>query len=240
MSGFEPPNGITPVNGFGPALGVVAKSGFSPFDAGGGGFVDPVPGWLFHYFMDGNDSALTPIMSPTIVPGLELPDQLASNFNGVDQYYASTDGTAIATIGTGPFTLSFWMNSNAPAGNHAPVATGVGTDADDFRLRTTNSANLQFRSGGVAIVTPTTIVANTDYLVTIDSTGSGGTMNIYLNNVLDMTATSPPYNFNNPSKLLNVGGVNAGAQLWDGTLDAIRLYNFVLSAGERLSLLNNV
>ena len=206
----------------------------------GGGFVDPVPGWLFHYLMDGNDRALTPVMSPTIVSGLELPDQLATLFNGVDQYYASTDGTAIATIGTGAFTLSFWMNSSDPAGNHATIATGVGTASDDFRLRTTNSAKLQFRSGGAAVVTPTSIVANTDYLVTIDSSGSGGTLNIYLNNVLDKTAISPPYNFNNASKTLYVGTVNAGSQLWGGKLDAIRLYPFVLSAAQRLLLLNNV
>ena len=219
---------------FGFGLGFLRGRGL-----GGETYVDPVPDYLFKYLMDGNDSALTPINSPSIVAGMELPDKLASSFNGVDQYYTSTGGDAIATLGTGPFTLSFWINRIDPVSNQSTVSTGVGTDADDFRFRLTNAAKLQFRSGGTAITTPTTIVANTDYFVTVDSTGAGGTLNIYLNNVLDITDTSPPYNFNNSGKILRVGSVNEGSQLLDGELDGVRFYDRVLTAGERTALYDN-
>jgi len=220
-----------------PQLGGYILPPYINRDGGGGGYVDPVPDWLFRYRLDGNDSALTPVNSPSIVAGLDLPDLKSANLNGVDQRYASSD-LPLTAIGGGAFTISMRFNSDNVLSNRAMFATGLGSNADSFRIRNTSSSRFQFRTGGTVIAGTVPLVTNTWYHAVVTSTGSGGTLQIIFDDVIDVTTTSPTYNWNGTG-FLQIGAVN-GTQHYAGEIDEVRMWDKVLTPTEIAALYNNV
>ncbi len=200
-------------------------------------YIDPVPDFLLNYRLDGNDSALTPINSPTIVTGVELPDKKASNFNGVDQYYTSSD-LALTGVGTGAFSVVSRFKTTATI-SKAMFSTGNGADATTFRLRATGTGFIQMRISGVNIQTTTSGMNDgLWHQVVYTYTGSGGTALAYLDGLLDNTDTAQTYN------LAGAGALQVAAQtgssLFDGDMDGVRFYDRVLTPTEITALNGNV
>lgn len=202
-----------------------------------GSFIDPVPDFLFNYLMDGNDSALTPINSPSIVLGLTLPDQLASNFNGVDQRYSSND-LALTGVGTGALSVVMRFNTRTTSTNQATFSTGNGSSPNTFRIRNTTGAKFQFRTGSANLQGADTLVADTWYHAVVTMTGSGGTAFVYMNGVASAPLTAPVYDWNGTG-FLQIGAT-LGAQPFDGEIDEVVFYDRALTPSEVLLRYNNV
>lgn len=203
----------------------------------GGGFVDPVPDFLFHYRLDGNDSALTPINSPSIVAGMELPDKLASNFNGVDQRYSSSD-LALTNVGTGAFSVVARFRTTSLI-SKAMFSTGNGADATTFRLRITGTGFVQMRVGGTNLVTASGGFNDGNWHQVICTySGSGGVAIVYMDGASDSTKLGEIYN------LVGTGALQVAAQTttanFDGDIDTIRFYDRVLTPADVVLLNNNV
>lgn len=204
---------------------------------GGGGYIDPVPDFLFHYRLDGNDSALTPINSPSIVAGLDLPDELASNFNGVDQRYSSSD-LALTGINGGALSLVVRFNTRTTSTNQATFSTGNGSSPNNFRVRNTTGAKFQFRTGSSNLQGDPTLTADTWYHAVVTITGSGGTAYVYMDGVASSPLGAPTYNWDG-SGFLQVGAT-LGSQPFNGEIDEVRFYDRVLTPAEVTALYNNI
>ena len=204
---------------------------------GGEGYVDPVPGWLFNYRLDGNDSALTPINSPTIVTGIELPDKLASNFNGVGQYYDSSD-TALTNVGTGAFSIVARFRTTSTV-SRVLFSSGNGASTTTFRLRTAGTGFVQMRINGVNFTTLASGLNDGNWHhVVYTYSGSGGTAIVYIDGTVNTTGTAQAYNLTGTGDLQV--SAQTGVSLFDGDQDGIRFYDIVLTPADVTSLNNNV
>ena len=92
---------------------------------GGGGAVDPVPDFLVHYRMDGNDANVTAVGTEDYRIAPECPEEIGKMHDGTTQYATAVpDSSIFATIGAGAFTFSFWFNSANLGINRGIIATG--------------------------------------------------------------------------------------------------------------------
>lgn len=162
-----------------------------------GGVVDPVPGAILKYLMNGSDS-LIPINSPTIVAGLDLPDLLATEFNGVDQYYnADADSATMATIGSGAFSIAFRIKiSIASARSIIEFGDPDAIDGSGFKINTRGVGGITFKIANTNLNFGNPIFLGGKWAhVVLTGTGSGGTLRFYVNGVVDpVTRTLPTYN----------------------------------------------
>ena len=201
------------------------------------GYVDPVPGWAFDYRLDGNDSALTGINSPTIVTGIELPDKLASEFNGVGQYYTSSD-IALTAVGTGAFSLVARFRTTSSI-SKVLMSTGNGSGASTFRLRVTGAGAVQMRTNGNLVSLTDGLNDGDWHQLACTYTGAGGDAKMYIDGSLDNSVTAPAYNLSGAGALQIAA--QGGAALFDGDMDGIRFYdNIVLTPAQVAALNNNV
>jgi len=202
----------------------------------GGDYVDPVPDFIFNYRLDGNDPALTPINSPLIVAGLDLPDQLSTSFNGVDQYISSPDASLI-NVGTGAWSMSMRFMMSSVGDAMVLVSTGSGTSAGHFRLRVQTTGKLQFKTANIARSSSTAFSANSWKHLVITSTGAGGTLEFFVNGSNYGTLASPSYNWTGGGSLQLAAEVGVG--VFKGEIDDYRFYDRALTPAEITALYNN-
>jgi hypothetical protein len=216
--------------------------GIPRFRGSGAGYVDPVTGSLVNYLMDGNDANLTPVNSPTNVAGVDQPDLLAAQFNGVDQYYTAVpDSSVWGTIGSGVFTISFWFNSADLGINRGLISTGSGgatAGVDSIRLRIVSGGNVQFRTNGTNVTSAANQDDGTNHHCVFVSLGSGLGYQFYIDGVADTSGTMPTYNIIDTNKFF-VGAQDGGASPMNGEMDGVRIYNTALSAEQAEALFNN-
>jgi len=200
-----------------------------------GGYADPVPGWLLRYAMDGNDSSLVPINSPSIVTGLDLPDRGATEFNGVDQFYtANADSATVATIGDGPFTITFRIKTSI-ASARTIMEFGDPDLSSGFKVNTRGVGGLTLKVDGTSLNLLDDRFLDGIWLhVAITGTGSGGTLEFFVNGVANPTTrTLPVYNLTDTNDFM-IADTNLPA-----AVDEIRLYNSVRSQSDITALSNN-
>ena len=206
---------------------------------GVGGFVDPVPGFIFKYKMDDNDSAFTPQNPPIpVVVGLDLPDQKSTLFNGTNQYMSTSDTGKTGQIGTGAFSIVVRFRMTSLTQNVALIATGNGSDETKFRLRISSAGKVQWRQNGDNHSSSTTLVINKYYHIVINCSGNGGTSEMYINNVLDSSDTNRVYNYQGEGSLQI--GAQGGSQDFSGNIDDVRIYLRENDFDDRQALLDNV
>ena len=207
------------------------------FNNKGGGYIDPVPDYLFKYKLDGNDANLTPINTPNIVAGIALPDKLASDFNGVDQYYDASPDSATVAIGSGAFSWAFWVRFSSSSAND-PFGNGNGETTDVFRFRCTSGGLIRLRTNRSNRSASGTLNDGQWHHITYTSTGSGGDMEIYVDSASNSSPSSPIYDILD-SSAFTVGRAPTNNNFWNGNLDDIRLYDRVLSPSEVTAIYNN-
>ena len=198
-------------------------------------FVDPVAGSIVGYRMDGNDSSFVPIMSPTIVTGLDLPDLKATEFNGVDQYIdASADSAAMATIGSGAFTIVFRIKT-AIANARTIIKMGDDTLASGFKINVRGVGGIALKIDNISLNFGDSRFLDDIWLhVIMTSTGTGGDLDLYVDNVANgTTRTLPAYNITDTNDFM-IAAANLPA-----TIDGIWAFDFALDASQRSALFNN-
>src|SRR5207253_1061277 len=167
----------------------------------------------------------------------------ALSFNGSTSYVDL--GNAADLQLTGSMTVSAWIfaTANPPDdGQIVSKSTGAGwqfktspdTGPHTFAVAVSpnSSSNTQRYSNTVRAL-------NTWYYVTGVYDATAGTLNIYVNGVLDngvLSGTVPPSQYNAPANV-NVGQ-RGGGYLFQGTIDEVRIYNRALSPAEIQSDMN--
>lgn len=174
-----------------------------------------------------------------------------AGFNG------TTSGIAIGTaggntIGSGDFSVAFWVNITAlPASGKQGALFSKRDDTGSnglFYVAISDSGILKFigRISGsgtqYTIDSASTLSTSTWYYVTVTRSGSNGYM--YINASLDAsnTSTFSSGNFNQSSYQLTFGMQNSGfgnEQFFSGKMDEVGYWSRALGSDEILSLYNN-
>lgn len=192
---------------------------------------DPVPDFLLHYKLNGTDASLTRVGADDFRNSPECNDSTGSFYNGSGQYETANPDSGLVAVGTGPFSISLWFLTDIMAASDA-FGTGSGNSNDgDFRVRTTGSGGIRFRSDGANKDTLGTYNDGLWHTYTVTSTGALGTILIYIDGVLENTLPSPDYN------LVDIGSMRVGSSPtnsshWEGGLDGVRFYDRVLTPAE--------
>lgn len=138
-------------------------------------------------------------------------------FDGSGDYLAMPSSTAFQ-IGTGDFCIEAWIYPTSTAGMYRFIFSGASPNGLAFHLNS-NSTITVAKSNVAAYITSTgTAPLNT--WTHVAATRSGSTMRIFLNGVLDATATATP-DFNGYSS--PVIGQEAASNWFPGFISGFRL-----------------
>jgi alpha-galactosidase len=160
------------------------------------------------------------------------------SLDGVDDHVQITRPVA------GDFTIAFWVKTTQTGGTGQWWAGAGLVDGDtssssrDFGTSLVGS-KFAFGIGGTdTTVTSITSINNGQwYHVTAVRTQSTGSFSVYVNGVLENTATGST-SLLNRSTYLRIGGILTGTSgsFFSGNIDDIRLYDYVLSASDIATL----
>jgi len=203
-------------------------------------FDDPVPGYEFKYLLDGTSSSLTRVGTYDFRKAKAYPRAMGSWQDGSQYYTANPDSDKVA-IGTGPFSISAWVNtrSTAPDFNGTILASGIGQTSNNFRFAISNVGRIRFRVNNINILgAADDLFTGTWRHVAITFSGSGGTYTTYHDGVFDGSGVAPAYNLADTGSL-RVGADTIGATLFTGGLNDIRFYGRAIEPVEVLKIYNN-
>jgi hypothetical protein len=136
-------------------------------------------------------------------------------------YVACTNGAPFA-FGTSDFTIEFWLNRvNASSYIFGNVSSALATN---YTAAISSTGTINFTSGnGTNALTGTTVVPTSTW-THIAITRSGSTFRLFINGVLDATATLTP-NFSTTTTFV-IGGVGTtAAATLSGRIDEFRVTN---------------
>jgi alpha-galactosidase len=173
---------------------------------------------------------------PTYATG--IVGSYAISLDGVNDYVQITRPVA------GDFTIAFWIKTTQTAGSGQWWAGAGLVDGDttsssrDFGTSLVGS-KFAFGIGGTdTTITSTTSINNGQwYHVTAVRTQSAGSFSVYVNGVLENTATGST-SLLNRSATLRIGGILTGStgSFFNGNIDDLRFYDYVLSASDIATL----
>jgi mono/diheme cytochrome c family protein len=166
------------------------------------------------------------------------------DFNGTNEY------AAIGNVTASDFTLACWIRTTQvfPQATPTYLGTGilwsdVGGAGADFILGATRGSagvnRLSFFTGPTETTLNGNIAINTGAWVHIAATrnGTSGQMKIYVNGVLNGTATGST-GLLHANEHIHIGGNTGDGRYFDGAIDDVRIYSRVLDAGEIAALTN--
>lgn len=187
-------------------------------------------------------SALDGTLSGSTVPSWTNSGKFgkALSFNGTSAYVAMPSDASALKI-TSDLTLSAWINLSDTSSQHDIVCKYTGTASTSaYCLYTNTSGQLVMavvNTTGPAIVTTTetaqTLAASTWYHVVGVLNTTLGQVNLYVNGVqVKQNTSSIPTTLQNPTTVLDIGAENAGSNLFKGTIDEPKVYNYALTSDE--------
>jgi endo-beta-N-acetylglucosaminidase D len=165
----------------------------------------------------------------------------------VEQSAITFNGTNSATIPGNPksdFTISFWVKTTATGGtgqwyNGLGLVDGeVSGVADDLGISLVG-AKVGFGVGNadITILSTTSINNGNWHHVAATRDAANGVLRLYVNGVLEASATGP-VGTRAASSSLALGRIQAGGNFFTGSLDELRLYGEVLTAARINKLAN--
>ncbi len=170
------------------------------------------------------------------------------DFDGSNDLVDMGNSAPINDIGNGDFSISFWMKSkDAVPLNYGGIITKYLSSNDLILIDSvgiTNQLRVYIKIIGEAAVTtnfdaaPFDAVWNHIVLVVNRTTDIG---NIYINNVVDaqtLDFSGQPVDLSNIGRLA-LGARNNGTFLYEGLIDEINIYDYVLSPTKINMLYNN-
>jgi hypothetical protein len=166
-------------------------------------------------------------------------------FDGVDDYVSMGN---VLNSGTSDFTWSSWIYARSPGTGRQTIMAKDQSSGPQMRLNLNDAGNtgkLYFTIGGslaYPFVSNSVISSNAWTLVTVTRSG-GQNYRIYINGVLDSSATSTSVDNITSSVNFQLGarvnpGGTGGFDLFNGSLDETRVYNRALSSADVSNLYN--
>jgi len=157
-------------------------------------------------------------------------DSSAINFTGGDDSYVEIPNP----LGN-DFSISFWMNTTATGGNgqwwagNGLVDGEVPGSTNDFGVSLVSS-NAAFGIGNPDTTITSTKVVNDGQWHHVMATRSGatGALQLYVDGVLQATGTGSTATRSTPVSL-HIGNLQSGYDYLAGSIDEVRLYNYVVS-----------
>jgi hypothetical protein len=179
------------------------------------------------------------------VPGYSTLDpDTAASFSGTGSYVGSIDGTAagINFAGHTNFTLEVWVNAPAGQNDEATIiAKGIGanltTRTEQFSLDVATGAYRFFTSDAARPIYEVDAVTGPNgtwqHVVGVYDDGNA-TMSIYVNGVLEGSAKTRPGGLVGTTSPVSIGSKRTGNDpaydgTFNGTIDEVAVYNYVLS-----------
>jgi hypothetical protein len=166
----------------------------------------------------------------------------AAGFNGSDSYLAVPDSSSLDN--TAAFTLSYWFRAETLGNNTGLVAKRVGPSDNNsygFFLGLDGKLSVDVNSSNNRFTSSTTFNSGTWYHVALVFDGSlaeAQRSKLYVNGVLDTTATETSSSVPNHASSLYIGVLAPGGNVFDGLIDEVRFHRRALSATEVAALEN--
>ena len=165
----------------------------------------------------------------------------AAEFNGSDSYIAVPDSTSLDN--TSAFTLSWWFKANTFNGSGL-VAKRISFDNNNSYgafLTVDGKLNVDINSNNNRFTSTTTFNPGAWYHVAIVFDGSlaeAQRAKLYVNGILDKTATETSTSIPNYTSTLHIGTLLPGSPIFDGLIDEVRFHRRALSASEIAAIEN--
>ena len=153
-------------------------------------------------FTDSSTNAHTITENGSVVQGSFSPygDNWSNYFDGAGNYLTYSDDLSLR-LGTGDFTIEFWINQSSKSGYQTPLTKGY-ISSGDYIVQTGNGdGNMVFAASGTIVATESGSTVNVGEWYHIAVVRSGTTITIYRNGVSVATGTSSA-NLNTTSSLL--------------------------------------
>lgn len=153
----------------------------------------------------------------------------------------------VIDFGSDKVTLSFWMKTNQQdIGTIAELTENYGDNGFMTAVNNREYRGLDFTTyeGGFSGSQTPILLDNTVWqhvFLELDRNGAGvDLVNIYINNELKATANADNVNTSGSFKVdhLYIGSRAANSQFFKGSLQDVRIYNRILTEGERTALFN--
>jgi beta-glucanase (GH16 family)/regulation of enolase protein 1 (concanavalin A-like superfamily) len=164
----------------------------------------------------------------------------AAGFNGTDSYLAVPDNASLDN--TAAFTLSYWFRAETLGNNTGLVAKRVGLNDNNsygFFLGLDGKLSVDVNSSNNRFTSNTTFNSGTWYHIALVFDGSlaeAQRSKLYVNGVLDATATETSSSVPNHASSLHIGVLAPGGNVFDGLIDEVRFHRRALSAPEVAAL----
>jgi hypothetical protein len=153
----------------------------------------------------------------------------AFNLTGAANSFVTIPDSSAVDLTTA-ITMEAWINPTALGGRIIDKITANGTDG---YMLDTNGGKLRMIIGGTALTSAATLSTGT--WTQVAGVYDGATMTIYINGVAAGTVAHTgaiPTNTHS----LRIGADSVGANLFDGAIDEVRIFNRAMTAGQMTTL----
>ena len=162
------------------------------------------------------------------------------HLDGTDDYISITRPVA------DDFTIEFWMKTTqtGSTGQHWYSGKGIidaeaPSGANDFGI-SLNGNKVSFGTGNpdYTIVSNAIVNEGTWKHIAVTRTRTTGAIKIYINGVIDISGTSTNVNSLNAPSTIRIGGIQTATNYFNGTLDDIRIWDYVRTEQQILGSMN--
>ena len=162
------------------------------------------------------------------------------HLDGTDDYISITRPVA------DDFTIEFWMKTTqtGSTGQHWYSGKGIidaeaPSGANDFGI-SLNGNKVSFGTGNpdYTIVSNAIVNEGTWKHIAVTRTKTTGAIKIYINGVIDISGTSTNISSLNAPSTIRIGGIQTATNFFNGTLDDIRIWDYVRTEQQILGSMN--
>jgi len=147
----------------------------------------------------------------------------------------------IFNFGTSPFSIQIWFKTSSTGSYKELIGKSNSTGTNEWEFRITNGNILQFlifSSGAVDNLLGTSTVTDGNWHhAVITRPASGGNITMYLDGIVEATATNNNRNHNNTQNM-QIGETSNGLFDFTGNIDEVGFWNRTISADEVFQLNN--
>jgi len=157
-------------------------------------------------------------------------------FDGVVDY---VDMENALDLNTSNFTISTWIKRGASSANTSILSKrdNAYTEGYDFKITSTGQFEMSWKNGATQTIT-SDIVIPVDEWHQVAVIYSGGTANLYIDGVLDKTASLTAPVATAQSFFIAAAGKNTPTAFYEGNIDEVRVWDTALSVNQLRYVMN--